>query len=37
MEHSGQFQRPIQKTHMFFNMLLQRMNVGFTYLDDTTL
>ena len=36
-EHSGQFQRPIQKTHMFFNTLLQRMNVGFEDLDETTL
>jgi hypothetical protein len=36
-EHSGQYQRPIQKTHFFFNMLLQRMNVGFNDLDDSTL
>lgn len=34
-EHSGQYQRPIQKTHKFFNMLLQRMNVGFTPMSDT--
>lgn len=33
-EHSGQYQRPIQKTHKFFNMLLQRMNVGFNSLTD---
>jgi hypothetical protein len=36
-EHSGQYQRPIQKTHMFFNTLLQRMNVGYNDLDDSTL
>lgn len=33
-EHSGQYQRPVQKTHKFYNMLLQRMNVGFTALTD---
>jgi hypothetical protein len=33
-EHSGQYQRPIQKTHKFFNMLPQRMNVGFNPLSD---
>lgn len=36
-EHSGQYQRPIQKTHMFFNTLLDSMDVEFNYLDDTTL
>jgi hypothetical protein len=36
-EHSGQYQRPIQKTHMFFNKLLDSMDVEFNYLDDTTL
>jgi hypothetical protein len=36
-EHSGQYQRPIQKTHFFFNMLLQRMKVGFNDLDGSTL
>ena len=34
-EHSGQYQRPIQKTHKFYNTLLQRMNVGFNYLTDS--
>lgn len=33
-EHSGQYQRSIQKTHKFFSMLLQRMNLGFTSLSD---
>lgn len=33
-EHSGQYQRPIQKTHKFFNVLLQRVNVGFNSLTD---
>jgi len=28
-DHSGQFQRPIQKTEFFYNKLLQRMGVGF--------
>jgi len=36
-EHSGQYQRPIQKTHKFYNTLLQRMNVGFNDLDDSEL
>lgn len=36
-EHSGQYQRPIQKTHMFFNTLLDSMDVEFNYLDDTKL
>ncbi|MFZ4766674.1 MAG: hypothetical protein ACOYMN_17110 [Roseimicrobium sp.] len=34
-EHSAQYQRPIQKTHKFFSMLLQKMNVGFNSLTDT--
>jgi hypothetical protein len=28
-EHSGQFQRPIQKTEFFYNKLLQKMGVQF--------
>jgi hypothetical protein len=36
-EHSGQYQRPIQKTHMFFNTLLDSMDVEFNHLDDSTL
>jgi len=33
-EHSGQYERPIQKTHKFFNMLLDSMDVGFNPLTD---
>jgi len=33
-EHSGQFQRPVQKTHKFFNTLLQRIGVQFNFLTD---
>jgi hypothetical protein len=36
-EHSGQYQRPIQKTNMFFNTLLDSMDVGFNFLDDSSL
>ena len=36
-EHSGQYQRPIQKTHMFFNSLLDRMDVGFNFLEGSDL
>lgn len=36
-EHSGQYERPIQKTHIFFNTLLQRMNVGFNFLNESDL
>jgi len=36
-EHSGQYQRPIQKTHMFFNSLLDSMDVEFNFLEDSTL
>jgi hypothetical protein len=36
-EHSGQYQRPIQKTHLFYNSLLQRMNVSHNELDDSLL
>jgi hypothetical protein len=28
-EHSGQFQRPIQKTEFFYNKLLRKMGVQF--------
>jgi hypothetical protein len=35
-EHSGQYQRPIQKTHMFFNTLLDSMDVEFNHLNDIT-
>jgi hypothetical protein len=36
-EHSGQYQRPIQKTHFFFNKLLDSMDVGFNFLEDSEL
>lgn len=36
-EHSGQYQRPIQKTHFFFNELLDRMDVGFNFLNESDL
>lgn len=33
-EHSGQYQRPIQKTHFFYNELPDRMDVGVNPLID---
>ena len=36
-DHSGQYQRPIQKTHFFFNTLLDSMDVGFNHLDESAL
>ncbi|MBL9117985.1 MAG: hypothetical protein JNJ83_23455 [Verrucomicrobiaceae bacterium] len=36
-EHSGQYQRPIQKTHFFFNKLLDSMDVGFNFLEESAL
>jgi len=33
-EHSGQYQRRIQMVHMFYNTLLQKMQVGFNFLDE---
>lgn len=36
-EHSGQYQRPIQKTHFFFNKLLDSMDVEFNFLEESEL
>ena len=36
-EHSGQFERPIQKTHFFYNALLHEMGVGFVHLAEKDL
>jgi hypothetical protein len=36
-EHSGQYQRPIQKTHLFFNKLLESLDIEFNPLLESEL